>query len=125
MKPEFYAALLYPADEAGLYGVVVPDVRVNASGTSPDEALQDAITILQEVVDDLSAAGEDIPKPSPVECVHDGDAQRLLLPVILPSKSVRINVTLPDSLIQRIDAVAPNRSAFLAESALLRLRSDS
>ena len=45
-----------------------------------------------------------------------------LVPVSLPGRSKRVAITLPEDLIERIDATASNRSRFLAEAAEDRLR---
>ncbi|CUU72089.1 type II toxin-antitoxin system HicB family antitoxin [Campylobacter hyointestinalis] len=42
---------------------------------------------------------------------------------LVEDKKVRINITLPKSLIESIDKITKNRSQFLAESANLRLSS--
>ena len=122
MQTTFYPAILYPADDNGLFRVTVPGVNVNASGPTAQAALADAAAILQDVIDDLAAGGEPVPPPPPPEAVDCAGGTLALLPAILPGRRIRVNVSLPDSLVKRIDAVAPNRSAFLAESALRRLR---
>lgn len=122
MQSTFYPAILYPADASGLHGALVPGANVNASGASAEAALSDAAAILQEVIDDLTADGETPPAPADIAAMELEGGTLVMIPAILPTKTVRVNITLPDSLVQRIDAVAPNRSAFLAESALQRLR---
>ena len=123
MQSTFYPAILYPADDDGIFGVVIPGINVNAGGDSATAALHDAAAILQEVIDDLSASGDPVPAPADLGAVDAGGGTLAMIPAVLPGKSVRVNITLPDSLVKRIDAAAPNRSAFLAESALQRLRS--
>lgn len=122
MQSTFYPAILYPADASGLHGALIPGANVNASGASAEAALSDAAAILQEVIDDLAADGETPPAPADIAAMDLEGGTLVMIPAILPTKTVRVNITLPDSLVQRIDAVAPNRSAFLAESALQRLR---
>ena len=122
MATTFFPAILYPVDTDGLFGVEVPGININASGDTQESALNDAAGMLQDVVDDLSAAGEAIPAPVTVGALDLTGGTLAMIPANLPSKTVRINVTLPDHLVQRIDAIAPNRSAFLAQSALERLR---
>jgi predicted RNase H-like HicB family nuclease len=120
MAQVFFPAILWPADAAGLFGVTVPNINVNGSGPTAAEALADATTILQEVIDDLAADRSAIPPPATVEPL--GSGQWVLLPALLPSPSVRVNITLPADLLARIDAVSPNRSAFLAKWAAEGLR---
>ena len=122
MATTFFPAILYPVDADDLFGVEVLGININASGDTQEGALADAAGMLQDVVDDLSAAGEAIPSPVAVGALDLMGGTLAMIPANLPSKTVRINVTLPDHLVQRIDAIAPNRSAFLAQSALERLR---
>ena len=120
-----YPAILHPADAQGLYGVTVPGAHVNGSGATADAALADAMAILQEVVDDLSQTSEGAPPPLSVEGLDHGLGQVYLLPVSLPDRSVRVNVTLPADLVARIDATTSNRSAFLAKWALYGVRNEA
>ena len=123
MQSTFYPATLYPADDQGIFGVEIHGINVNGCGPTADAALADAAAILQEVIDDLSAAGETVPAPCAVSELTPAEGMLCMIPASAPSRTLRINVTLPDNLVHRIDAIAPNRSAFLAESALQRLRS--
>ena len=125
MSLSYYPAILHPADSDGLYGVTVPGANVNGSGATASEALQDAVAILQEVVDDLAQTGEGVPQPTQVEVIDPGFGKVYLLPVSLPERSVRVNVTLPADLVARIDAASGNRSAFLARWALHGLRAEA
>jgi hypothetical protein len=73
--------------------------------------------------------GDAIPQPSGLDAImaHAGnsDAVAFLVDIAAaPSRSVRINVTLPEDLIAAIDRAAPNRSRFLAEAASEKLRVD-
>ncbi len=121
----YYPAILLPADAAGLHGVTVPGVNVNASGATVAEALADAMAILRDVLDDLAAAGQPLPAPAPVEEVAREGAFLVLLPFARPERSVRVSVTLPADLVARIDAATSNRSAFLARWALHGLRAEA
>ena len=120
MAQVFYPAILWPVDDAGLFGVTIPSINVNGSGETAAAAMADAAIILQEVIDDLAADRAAIPSPAEVEPLDNG--QWVLLPALLPSPSVRVNITLPADLLARIDAVSPNRSAFLAKWAAEGLR---
>jgi predicted RNase H-like HicB family nuclease len=122
MAITYFPAILHPADQNGLWGVEVPGINVNGSGATLEAALNDATSILQEVVDDLSTTEDGVPVPAPADSVDANGGTLVMIPASVASKSVRINVTLPDSLIERIDAVTPNRSSFLAEGALMKLR---
>lgn len=124
MPLSYYPAILHPADADGLFGVTVPGANVNASGSTAEAALADAVAILQEVIDDLAQTAEGVPAPVRVEALNAGTKPIYLLPVTLPDRSVRVNITLPADLLARIDVVAPNRSAFLAKWAQHGLRSE-
>ena len=71
MARHLYPAILHPADPAGLHGVVVPGININASGGSADAALADAAAMLREVIDDLASGS------------------LVLLPASLPTRSSR------------------------------------
>ena len=124
MPQQFYPATMYYSDEDGLIGVVVPGINVNASASSPTAALKYASATLQDVIDDLTEAGEPIPEPLPFDEIDTEGAQLVWLSAIIPGKSKRINVTMDEDLIRRIDSASANRSAFLAEAAREKLAAD-
>ena len=69
---------------------------------------------------------EPIPEPSSLDTIvndpENRDAVAFLVDVPRrPSKSVRINVMLPQDLVVAIDRVTANRSRFLAEAAKEKL----
>lgn len=117
MPQHFYPAVLYPADDNGQHAVVIAGINVNASGPNQQSALSDAAAILQEVIDDLASAGEPIPLPPGIESLDAEGGTIVLVPASVPGKNQRVNVMMPEELLQRIDAFAPNRSAFLTEAA--------
>lgn len=123
MAQVFYPAILWPADEAGLFGVTIPSINVNGSGSTEQAALADAGVILQEVIDDFVADRAPVPEPAPISPLESGIW--VMMPAQLPSPSVRVNITLPADLLARIDAVSANRSAFLAKCAADGLRAVS
>ncbi|EPY00931.1 hypothetical protein K678_13633 [Magnetospirillum fulvum MGU-K5] len=73
----------------------------------------------------MAEDGDAIPAPTPVEAVTWEKDENVvcvaLIPVVVPGKAKRINVTLDESLIEEIDAIAPNRSGFLADAARAEL----
>ncbi|MEM6744464.1 MAG: hypothetical protein AAF676_12120 [Pseudomonadota bacterium] len=75
-----YQAVLYPADDDGIWGCAVPDLLINASGRDRAWAIEDAVAIMSEVLADMSARGEPFPEPS-VDIDLDGGTL-----VILPAK---------------------------------------
>lgn len=117
MPTTIYPGLIYPADDGGLIGVTIPGINVNTSGATAAEAVADAAAILQEVIDDLTAEKHPLPAPVDVDDIDQGEAALAFFTAILPGKSVRLNITLPEGLVARIDEQSPNRSAFLAAAA--------
>ena len=82
-----YLAIVYEPDAAGLVGVLVPDLLINASGASQEAALLDATAIMQEVLADMARTGEPFPKPtSPDDLDLDGGTL-VILTAPSPSKS--------------------------------------
>jgi hypothetical protein len=66
--------------------------------------------------------GEEAPAPSSLEAImadpENGDAVAFLVTLRAPAdRTVRVNITLPERLLRRIDERATNRSAFLARAA--------
>ncbi len=109
------------------YGVDFPDLPgCVTAGASVEEAQAMAAEALAAHLAFLEAEGRDIPAPRSLEAFRD-DPDRpgaIALLVTLDRdllKPERINVSLPKSLIRRIDAVADNRSKFLADAAEQKL----
>jgi len=61
----YYPAVVYPPDEQGIVGCAVPDLLINASGSSQDAALIDATAVMQELLANMARAGEAYPEPTP------------------------------------------------------------
>ena len=51
-----YPAIVFPSDANGLVGCAVPDLLVNATGTSTQAALADAMMIVTELLQDGSTS---------------------------------------------------------------------
>jgi predicted RNase H-like HicB family nuclease len=128
--------LHYPAvidkDPDSDYGVTFPDFPGCVSaGSTLDEAVLGAHEALAGHAALMVADSEPLPEPTPLEVVA---AKRepftvaiTLVPVTLPGKMQRVNITMDEGLLAEIDAVAGNRSRFLAEAAraeLARRRAD-
>ena len=120
---------LYPAivhsDDGKTFGVSFVDFPVHAGGNSVETAIADAEIVVGEAIDDLLESGASLPRPTAVSEIpaedREGAELVTLVPVHLPGRSRVISVTLDEDLIARIDAIAPNRSGFLAEAARARL----
>lgn len=63
----YYPAIVFPPDENGLVGCVIPDLMINATGRDRDSALADAVRSMDELLDDISRAAEPFPEPTPID----------------------------------------------------------
>jgi len=121
----YYPAYIHKDDESA-YGVTFPDFPGCFSAA---DNFADLPRLAQEAVE-VHFEGEsfDIPKPSTPEDWADDDrftgGYWMLVDIDLSkvsTKSVRLNISLPENLVQRIDAAArrrgQSRSAFLANAA--------
>lgn len=117
-----YIALLRK-DDASDFGVDFPDFPgCVTAGTTLDEARRLAAEALALHVDGLIEDGEPLPTPSGLDAImadpDNADAVVFLVDVpASPVRSMRINVTLPNDLVEAIDRVTKNRSRFLADAA--------
>jgi predicted RNase H-like HicB family nuclease len=110
------------------YGVDFPDFPgCVTAGRTLEEARRMATEALALHIAGMREDSEPIPPPSSVDTImsdpHNRNAIAFL--VDLPAKSrraVRINISLPEDVVQSIDRVAANRSRFLADAARERLR---
>jgi predicted RNase H-like HicB family nuclease len=122
-----YIALIHKEPESD-FGVSFPDFPgcVSAGSTLP-EALAMAEEALAGHIQILVEEGAAIPEPSDIGAVMSdpenlGAVAVLVKAPELADKVVRVNVTLPETLLRRIDAAADNRSRFLAQAAEKALR---
>lgn len=117
-----YIGLIHKEAESD-FGISVPDFPGCVSaGSTLDEALAMGREALEGHIEVMAEAGEPIPEPSDIDTVMQDPEHRDGVVVLVPApdlsgKAVRVNVTLPEGLLQRIDEAAPNRSRFLAEAA--------
>ena len=120
----------YPAiiekDEDSDYGISFPDfLGCVSAGDTVEDALRMGTEALNIHIAGMVEDGDYIPEPTHIEDIKvEDDINAVcvtLMPVYLPGKARRINITLDENLIEQIDAVASNRSAFLAEAARARL----
>ena len=121
-----YIGLIHKDAESD-YGVSFPDFPgAVTAGSTLDEAREMAEEALAFHVEGLIEDGETLPQPSSLEVVmanpENKDGVAILVSLkAASSRAVRINVTLPEDVLARIDAVAAaaglSRSAFLAKAA--------
>jgi len=127
----FYPALIHH-DEGTAYGASFPDFPGTiASGDTIEEAVADAEAALVATLEVMHEAGTEIPEPSPLDQVAElEDAKDARAIVLVEARyaepTVRVNTTIPASLVARIDREAVrrgmSRSAFLTEAARAALR---
>lgn len=121
-----YIALMHH-EPGGGYDVVFPDFPgCVTSGATLADARALAAEALAFHIESLVEHGEPVPPPSSLEAVMADPEHANLLPFLVTvdtpgDRAVRVNVTLPESLLRRIDAAARarqvSRSAFLARAA--------
>ena len=107
------------------FGVFFPDIPgCVAAGDTLFDAMENGEQALAAHVELLANDGEEIPEATSEVAVDDDIdvASYFLAHVDLPGKTVRLNITMDEGLVARIDRVARNRSQFLAEAARERLR---
>ena len=132
MSIVYFPAIVEGGKKKG-YSVFFPDLpgcvsagdTLQAAACNAEEALGGHLALTVE-------EGLDVPKPSEIDRIaRDPDVKevaRILVRAVLPSDRVlRVNVTLPEDLLRRIDARTGNRSRFLADAAerALRIRANS
>lgn len=119
------ASIYYPAiierDTEG-FGVFFPDLPgCTSGGATIQDAAQQAEEALDMHLTGMVEDGEPFPEPSDIAAiVVDPDvdeAARLLVRGERPGRSVRVQVSIDEGLLARIDKVAKNRSGFLADAA--------
>jgi predicted RNase H-like HicB family nuclease len=122
--------LHYPAvidkDADSDFGVAFPDFPGCVSaGITLDEAVLGAHEALAGHVAAMVADADPLPEPTPLETVAaNRDASTVaitLVSVTLPGKMQRVNITMDEGLLDEIDAIADNRSRFLADAARAEL----
>ena len=122
-----YIAVVHK-DPKSDFGVSFPDFPGCITvGSSIDEAKDMAHDALSLHIEGMLEDGENIPAPSKLEDIMDdsdySDAAAILIVSISDAKprSVRVNITVPEDLLRKIDLAAKNRgmsrSSFLVHAA--------
>jgi predicted RNase H-like HicB family nuclease len=109
------------------FGVSFPDFPgVITAGTSLDDARAMAEEVLTLHVEGLAEDGEAIPEPSALDEVMSDPDNRTGAAILVSvkneqPKTIRVNVTLPGDILERIDKFAEahgyTRSGFLTQAA--------
>ena len=130
-----YSIAIERGDEKHAHSVAVPDIPgCFSAGDSFDDALRNAKEAIEGHLETLAEFGDDIPRASTVDAHCDNPAYKGWVWAVVDidisrylGKSQKINVSLPERVIRRIDdTVAKNaayrtRSGFLAQAALREL----
>ena len=117
-----YIALIHKDGDSD-YGVSFPDLPgCFTAGEDLDEARAMAKQALDLHIEGMVEEGIPVPEPSSLEDIMANKKNRNAVAFLVPgpaikSRAVRVNVTLPEALLERIDAATDNRSAFLAKAA--------
>ena len=120
----YYPAIVEAASRG--FGVFFPDVPgCTSGGDSIEDAVRHAEEALQAHLALAADIGAEAAAPSDLADVQvDSDvtvAARVLIRVELPSRTVRVNITLPEGTLKAVDSYAKrhgyNRSNFLAYAA--------
>lgn len=129
-----YPVYVHIGDDHHAHGVVIPDFP--GCFSAADE-WQDLPRMIQEAIE-LWCEGEDMALPQPTaleQLVSNPDYQDGVWMLIdvdtsrIETRSVRLNISLPQGLLSEIDAYAQShgasRSGFLAQAARLAMRGDA
>jgi predicted RNase H-like HicB family nuclease len=138
MALRFYRAIAFQAPGDGPadgWDVVFPDLPgCFSQGDSVEDALRHAVEALALHIEGLVAEGLDLPVPSDLvaplpawlPASDMADHAQALLPVEVPGKSARINITMDVALVDRLDAAArrdgTTRSGYLAQAVREKLQ---
>lgn len=124
MATVYFPAIIERGPEG--FGVYFPDLPgcVSAGATIQDAALG-AEEALSGHLAVMTEYGDPVPTPSDIDAIGAEDASvevaRILVRGERPGKAVRVQITLEEGLLARIDRAAGNRSRFLADAAREKL----
>ncbi|GBR14677.1 type II toxin-antitoxin system HicB family antitoxin [Asaia spathodeae] len=116
-----YTALIHKDPESD-FGVSFPDFP---GCTTVGRSLEEARTLAQEAlefhIEEMNKDGAALPAPLSLDTIMQkpdfADGVAFLVTVRTPGRTVRVNVTLDETLLEAIASVSRNRSRFLAEAA--------
>ena len=113
------------------FGIEFPDF---SGCISAGEALQQAVDGAKEAlelhIEGMVEDGDPVPEPQAIESIRKLGQAKGTIPVLIdvpiPRRSKRINITMDEGLLERVDAVVASkgttRSGFLAEAARLAIK---
>ena len=125
-------------EEGGSYGASFPDFPgATTVAGDLDTLYRKAAEMLAFHVGGLAEDGDEIPHPRTLDELRQDPAFREdsegamvgLVQVDLPGKAVRVNISMEESLLKRVDraaqATGESRSSFLAQAAKARLSANA
>lgn len=121
-----YVAYLHKEPKSD-FGVSFPDFPgCVTAGKTLEEARRMAVEALKLHVEGMLEDGEEIPEPSTLDDLAGDPAMRgavaVLIPLVAPEKTVRVNITLRENQLEQIDRKAKQagmtRSAYMVRSAI-------
>ncbi len=126
METRYYAAVMYRGEEG--FGVVFPDIPgCTSHGYTLHEAARQADVALAGHIGLMVRDGDPLPEPTPLDRLDEvmdhseKDAGRFLVKVEIPARWIRVNTSMAETLVARIDRAAQelgmSRSGYLAEAA--------
>jgi predicted RNase H-like HicB family nuclease len=127
-------ALAFIHEENGVFGVSFPDFPgCTTTADTLDNALERGAQVLAFHIEGMAAEGLPLPVLRGSSALRgDPDLAEWMkgailaaIPVELPAKAVRVNISMDETLLQRLDRAAESagqsRSAFLAEAVRGRI----
>ncbi len=126
MPATFYPAVIDRS--ASGFGATFPDFPgCIANGPSVNDAALSAEAALALHIEAMVKDKDALPAPSTLDDIKAGvegadDVACVLIRADIPAKVERVLISLDAGLLRAIDAVAPNRSAWLADAARAALR---
>jgi predicted RNase H-like HicB family nuclease len=133
LKIAYPAIFIAPDANCSSYSVLFPDLPgCISAGNSLEHAFLMAGEALELHLDGMAQDDEKRPAPSSLEQArrlfitdyegsNDLIAAVQLVPAKVPGRTTRINVSLDQNLVEQIDAITDNRSAFLTIAARAEL----
>lgn len=122
-------------EEAGIFGISFPDFPgVVSTGRSPEEAIRKGTEAIAFHVAGMVEDGDELPvlrglaelRSDKTFRADAKDAVVTLVPLEMPGKSLRLNISMDEHLVAQVDraaeAAGQSRSAFLADAARQRIR---
>ena len=132
MKEVSYAAAFEEQPEGG-YTVTFPGIPgAITEGGDFKEAWFNAREALELILEARAEAGEALPDQAPLETIaamETPGTKVQLVTAVAPTKAVRINVTMDEGLLERlnrrVEETGRSRSAFITEAVRKSLREDA